>query len=166
MSLPVCMCVYIYIYMYVICVCFYSGPFMCGLMQVKRMGDILKDTAELLYMVNEKPEFAKELEMPLSCWVDEWSKGMIGDCCSSMQPRNARYVELIAKSAWRLFAAVPSEVKDQVANLTRSEEDSRLRVSPNVGMWYSPNSWSIPASFPSGEQSVRGHDGSSRRCGV
>ena len=30
------------------------------------MGDILKDTAELVYMVTEKPEFAKELEMPLS----------------------------------------------------------------------------------------------------
>ena len=90
MSLPVCMCVYVYIYIYVRNMCmFYSGTFMCGLMQVKRMGDILKDTAELLYMVSEKPEFAKELEMPLSCWVDEWSKGMIGDCCSSIQPRNA-----------------------------------------------------------------------------
>ncbi|CAE7507244.1 PLG [Symbiodinium necroappetens] len=57
---------------------------------VKRMGDILKDTAELVYMVTEKPEFAKELEM---------------------------YLNLIAKSAWRLFAAVPSEVKDQESSV-------------------------------------------------
>ena len=94
----------------------------------------------------------------------------VGDCCSSTQPRNARYLDLIAKSAWRLFAAVPSEVKDQVANLPRSQEDSRLHASPNVVMWYSPRTWAIPAeipaSFPSGEQCAQGDDGSSRRCGV